>query len=126
MALGYPLVQIQGQALKASFGHVNALSGVKDDPRFLQIDVPVQPGNSGGPLVNEKGDLVGVVTATLDQIVTLKETGVLPQNVNYAVKLQNMRNILTGLPVTRGGNKPLNFKRLVEEYGGSVFLVVAR
>src|SRR3546814_16743387 len=42
MALGYPMISIQGQALKATFGRVNALSGIEDDPRFLQIDVPLQ------------------------------------------------------------------------------------
>src|SRR5262249_30839329 len=58
MALGYPLIQLEGQALKATFGHVNALTGIEDDPRFMQIDVPIQPGNSGGPLINEKGELL--------------------------------------------------------------------
>lgn len=84
--LGYPLVQIQGQEQKASFGRINSLTGIKGDQRFLQIDIPVQPGNSGGPLINTKGQVAGVVTATLDQLVTLKMSGHIPQNVNYAVK----------------------------------------
>lgn len=84
--LGFPLISIQGQELKASFGRVNALTGIKDDFRFLQIDVPIQPGNSGGPLINARGKVIGIVTATLDALVALRSSGSLPQNVNYAVK----------------------------------------
>lgn len=84
--LGYPLIQIQGQEQKASFGRINSLTGIKGDIRFFQIDIPVQPGNSGGPLINTKGQVAGVVTATLDQLITLKMSGHIPQNVNYAVK----------------------------------------
>lgn len=126
MALGYPLVRIQGQALKASFGRINSLSGIKDDPRFLQIDVPIQPGNSGGPLIGSDGRLVGVVTATLDQLNTLREAGVLPQNVNYAVKSDFAQPMLAGLNTLRPGRKQLSFQELVERYENSVHLIVAR
>ena len=84
--IGYPLVQIQGQEPKATFGRINSLSGIKDDIRFFQIDAPIQPGNSGGPLLDNSGNVIGVVTATLAQFVALRESGSLPQNVNYAVK----------------------------------------
>ena len=70
--LGYPLITLTGQEQKASFGRVNALSGIQGDIRFLQIDVPVQPGNSGGPLLSRDGRVVGVVTATLNQLIPLK------------------------------------------------------
>lgn len=84
--LGFPLVTIQGQEVKATFGRINALSGTNGDPRFLQVDVPIQPGNSGGPLLNRQGEVVGVVTSTLNQLVALRLSGALPQNVNYAVR----------------------------------------
>lgn len=84
--LGYPLVSIQGQEQKVTFGRINALSGIQGDIRYLQVDVPIQPGNSGGPLITEEGYVVAVVTATLNQLGTLKATGTLPQSVNYAVK----------------------------------------
>ena len=77
---------LQGQEQKATFGRVNSLSGIQGDIRFIQIDVPVQPGNSGGPLINDKGQVVGVVTATLNELVALQASGHLPQSVNYAVK----------------------------------------
>lgn len=86
MTLGYPLVEIQGEGQKAAFGRINALSGLADDIRYMQIDVPVQPGNSGGPLLNEHGVVIGLVSATVDQGVVLRASGTLAQNVNYALK----------------------------------------
>src|SRR3989338_2540671 len=87
MTYGFPLIQLQGQAPKATFGRINAFSGIQDDIRFLQIDVPIQPGNSGGPLITTHGKVIGITTATLSGLKTLKESGALPQNVNYAVKM---------------------------------------
>ena len=84
--LGYPQIGIQGQEQKATFGRINALSGIQGDFRFIQVDVPVQPGNSGGPLIDSLGRVVGVITSTLDVFTTLKTSGSLPQNVNYAIK----------------------------------------
>jgi len=84
--LGYPLIMIQGQEQKATFGRINSLSGMSDDIRFMQIDAPVQHGNSGSPLMNMNGQVIGVITATLNQIEILKVSGSLPQNVNYALK----------------------------------------
>jgi S1-C subfamily serine protease len=84
--VGYPLPNIQGQDQKATFGHVNALTGVRGDARFIQIDVPLQPGNSGGPLIDSAGRVVGIVTARLNELATLRASGSLPQNVNYATK----------------------------------------
>ena len=55
---------------------------------IVQIDVPIQPGNSGGPLFNQRGEVVGVVTATLDPRQTITTAGYIPQNVNYALKAE--------------------------------------
>jgi S1-C subfamily serine protease len=95
--LGYPLIALQGQEQKASFGRVNALSGVGDDSRFLQMDASIQPGNSGGPLFDKSGRVVGIVTATLSALATLRSSGALPQNVNYAMKSEYATPLLEGL-----------------------------
>jgi S1-C subfamily serine protease len=60
--------------------------GPQDDARYFQISVPVQPGNSGGALVDERGNVIGVVAAKLSASAALKATGALPENVNYAIK----------------------------------------
>jgi S1-C subfamily serine protease len=94
LTLGYPLVALQGQEAKATFGRVNALSGYQGDVRFAQIDVPIQPGNSGGPLLDRRGHVVGVVTSMLHPLATMQAAGVVPQNVNYAIKSEHARVLL--------------------------------
>jgi len=96
VALGYPLVPIQGREQKATFGHINALSGIQGDSRFTQLDAAVQPGNSGGPVLNRRGDVVGVVTQMLNPTATLAMTGAIPQNVNYAIKSDLVYLLLNG------------------------------
>ena len=87
MTLGYPLVQMQGESQKASFGRINALSGLEDDVRYVQMDATIQPGNSGGPLLNASGQVVGIVTATINQRTVMAAAGTVAQNVNYALKM---------------------------------------
>ena len=54
--------------------------------RFLQHSIPIQPGNSGGLLVSETGEICGIVQSTLNAMMLLGESGALPQNVSYAIK----------------------------------------
>ena len=86
LTLGYPLSTLAGESQKATFGRINATVGLRDDARYLQIDVPIQPGNSGGPLLNKRGEVIGIVSASLDDEATFARTGAVPQVVNYAVK----------------------------------------
>ena len=65
---------------------INSLSGIQGDATFFQISAPIQPGNSGGPLIDRHGNVIGIVTATATVSAFLRETGTLPQNVNWAVK----------------------------------------
>ena len=89
--MGYPVTDVLGQEPKFTEGSVSALSGLRGEASLLQISVPVQPGNSGGPLVNERGEVVGVVTSTAAVQAFLSATGTLPQNVNWAVKADYIR-----------------------------------
>ena len=129
-ALGYPLIAMQGQEQKATFGRVNALSGAQGDPRFAQMDVPIQPGNSGGPLLDRNGEVVGVVTSMLHQQQVLEAAGVIPQNVNYALKARWVSAVLAedvketwtpGAP----GDEERRFSELVDASQDSVVLVLA-
>jgi S1-C subfamily serine protease len=128
--LGYPLITLQGQEQKATFGHVNSTTGMQGDHRFAQIDVPIQPGNSGGPLIDEKGGVVGVVTSMLHPKVAMELAGVVPQNVNYAVKSHYVHALMTqGLPEgwksDPWAKKNRDYAELVSEAEDSVVLVVA-
>jgi len=84
--VGFPNIGLQGFAPKLAKGEIASLSGAQDDARYFQISVPVQPGNSGGALVDERGNVVGVVSAKLNARAALSTSGALPENVNYAVK----------------------------------------
>ena len=84
--LGFPDIQIQGFSPKMTKGEISSLLGIQDDPGQWQVSVPVQPGNSGGPLFDEQGNLIGLIESKLNAVVIANATGDVPQNVNYALK----------------------------------------
>ena len=94
VALGYPLSGLLAADANVSVGNVSALAGIADDSRYFQISAPVQPGNSGGPLLDASGHLVGIVTAKLDAVRVARFTGDIPQNVNFALKAEVARTFL--------------------------------
>jgi S1-C subfamily serine protease len=84
--VGFPSKQILGSSAKFTEGSVSSLSGIEGESTYMQISVPVQPGSSGGPVANFEGRVIGVVAATAAIEHFYRETGSLPQNVNWAVK----------------------------------------
>jgi trypsin-like peptidase len=94
VALGYPLAGLLATTTNVSVGAVSALAGLGDDSRHLQISAPVQPGNSGGPLLDASGHLVGIVTSKLNAVRVARFTGDVPQNVNFAIKADVARAFL--------------------------------
>jgi S1-C subfamily serine protease len=88
--LGYPLSQIMGDNIKLTDGIISSNTGVKDDIKYYQISVPVQPGNSGGPLFDENGNLAGLTTAKLNE----SAVGANIENVNYAIKANYLLNVI--------------------------------
>jgi hypothetical protein len=86
IALGYPLRGLLAMEANVSTGIVSATAGLKDDPTRLQISAPIQPGHSGGPLLDESGAVVGVVVSKLNALRVARMTGDVPQNVNFAIK----------------------------------------
>ena len=96
--VGFPNIGLQGFAPKLAKGEIASLSGAADDARYFQISVPVQPGNSGGALVDERGNVVGVVSAKLNARAAFAASGALPENVNYAVKSSFLLGFLESVP----------------------------
>jgi S1-C subfamily serine protease len=100
--IGFPNPEMQGIAPKLTRGDISSLAGARDDKRFFQISVPVQPGNSGGALVDSNGSVVGVILSRLDDNTTYVVSGALPQNVNYAIKGEILYEFLSSVPELHG------------------------
>jgi serine protease Do len=83
--VGYPLAGLLG-GLNVTRGSVTSLKGMSGDTTTMQISAPVQPGNSGGPVLNAKGHIVGVVVSKLDAQIVQDAIGDIPQNVNFAIR----------------------------------------
>lgn len=94
MVAGHPLSGLLGTDLIVTSGQVNALAGLLNDPTLLQISAPVQPGNSGGPIIDRSGDVVGVVVSKLNVEKMAKITGDVSQNINFAIKPEVLRMFL--------------------------------
>jgi S1-C subfamily serine protease len=110
-------------------GEISSLRGFMDDTNSWQISVPLQPGNSGGPLFDEAGNVIGIVVSKLDALKIAKQTGDVPQNVNYALKssifIPILQKINPDMPQVRKSffiNKKI--ETVVEEMEGSVVLIV--
>lgn len=86
LVIGYPLTGLLSSQTKVTTGTVSALAGIGDDTRFLQISAAVQPGNSGGPLLDDNGHVIGVIVSKLDAMSVAEQTGDIPQNINFAIK----------------------------------------
>ncbi|WP_062222879.1 serine protease [Aureimonas sp. D3] len=86
LALGFPLRSILADSLNVTRGNISSLMGLMNDANYLQISAPVQPGNSGGPLVDLAGRVVGVVTAKLNAVAVADLTGDIPQSINFAIR----------------------------------------
>jgi TPR repeat protein len=114
--IGFPNIGMQGFAPKLAKGEVASLSGAADDPRYFQISVPVQPGNSGGALVDDRGNVIGIVSAKLSARAALAASGSLPENVNYAVKSSLLLSFLESVPAVSAKLKaPVTADRKFED-----------
>jgi S1-C subfamily serine protease len=93
-AVGYPLRGLYGSGLTVTGGNLSTLPDPADGRGRMMISAPVQPGNSGGPVLNRAGVVVGVVVSRADDIFVLRQSGALPQNMNFAVGLDTLRGFL--------------------------------
>ncbi len=85
VVVGFPLRGLLASGPNVSEGIISALAGLGNDTRYIQISAPVQPGNSGGSLLDQSGNVVGIVVAKLDALKFALATGDIPQNVNFAI-----------------------------------------
>ena len=90
--LGYPIADIMGDEVKFTDGKISSKTGIQGDVTVYQISVPIQPGNSGGPLFDDKGSVVGITSSGLNRDYFKSE------NVNYAIKASYLKALVDALP----------------------------
>jgi hypothetical protein len=100
VVLGFPLYALVSKGVSLTTGNVSALVGLRDDRREIQITAPVQPGNSGGPLMDMSGNVIGIVNAKLNAIRAAEATGDIPQNINFAIRGSVVRQFLDSKKVS--------------------------
>jgi S1-C subfamily serine protease len=104
-AFGFPLSGILATGGNFTTGTVAAVAGLGDDTRYMQITAPIQPGNSGGPVLDQDGNVVGVVVSKLNVLRVAQATDDIAQNVNFAIKASILANFLdaNGIRYSLGG-----------------------
>jgi hypothetical protein len=122
---GYPFGARISSSVKITRGIVSSLSGIGDNFSQIQIDAALQPGNSGGPIIDENGDVVGVAVAKLDLKVMLEEYGVVPEGTNFGIKSSVVRNFLdaNGVKLRKPSGSKVSLKELGQHItDGTLFL----
>ena len=119
--LGFPLRATMGDEIKLTNGLISSNSGFSGDITSYQISVPVQPGNSGGPLFNSDGDIVGIINA--------RHTGA--ENATYAIKIPYLFNLIqiSGMDIPLNTENTIKNKKLsdqVKEIKEFVYIIEAR
>ena len=91
---GFPFGRKISTSVKVTKGIISSLTGIGNNYSNIQIDAALQPGNSGGPILNDRGNVVGVAVAKLDLKKVLKNFGVIPEDTNFGIKSNVVRNLL--------------------------------
>ena len=116
VAFGYPLVDTLSDSVKLTKGIVSALAGPNNNFAMIQIDAALQPGNSGGPVLNMNGLVVGIASSGLSKLKMAKEHKILPENVNFAVAAPTIVKFLkaNNINLAQGTNKIYKTKELAK------------
>jgi hypothetical protein len=125
--VGYPLAGILGFEPNVTFGYVSAVGGLRGDASRFQISAPIHKGNSGGPILGQDGQVIGIVTSKLDALAVQRSTGDLPQNISFGVRGELAQRFLASHAVRfasgAGGRRLENTE--VAAIGRSVTVLVA-
>ena len=92
---GFPFQQHLSESIKVTQGIISSLSGPGNDYSIFQMDAAVQPGNSGGPIINNQGELIGITVAKANSEAFYEETGSLPENINFGIKVETLKPFLS-------------------------------
>lgn len=96
VVFGYPLSSILNNGLNVTTGIISSETGMRNDQRMLQFSAAIQPGNSGGPVVDRTGNLVAVVRSKFSDKFALDRGNFVPQNLNYGIRTNILETFLNG------------------------------
>jgi S1-C subfamily serine protease len=126
-ALGYPMADVMGSEVKFTDGKISSKSGIQGDTRVYQISVPIQPGNSGGPLFDMEGNIVGITSSGLNRDYFKSE------NVNYAIKASYLKTLMESCPQEiilnekeRGSISSMSSTDRIKQYEDFVVLILTK
>lgn len=126
-ALGYPMADIMGEEVKFTDGKISSKSGIQGDVRVYQISVPIQPGNSGGPLFDMDGNIIGITSSALNKDYFKSE------NVNYAIKASYLKTLMESCPQeisleerTSNTNPNISLTDRIKQYADFVVLILTK
>jgi len=122
--LGYPFQDVMGNNIKLSSGMITGTTGIRDNDLSYTLDLNLNPGNSGGPLFNNSGDVIGIVSARLSD----EALGMKVENVSYAIKSERYlsrfdKSNLTEIPSTL---KNLSLEQKIQKIKPFIVIVKAR
>lgn len=108
MVAGYPFGVMFSSSMKVTKGIVSSTTGFADNSRRFQIDAASQPGNSGGPVYDQYGNIVGILVGGLNKLNVARQSGALPENVNFAIKASTINGFLSKSGVISASSKKSN------------------
>lgn len=115
--MGYPLTSLMGSEIKVTDGIISSTTGFQGDITTYQISSPVQPGNSGGPLFNNAGNVIGVINAKIPSA----------ENVSYAIKFSYLKNLLQlvddNISLTKTDKSNLTLSQKIESFKKTIYLI---
>ncbi|MDA8866592.1 trypsin-like peptidase domain-containing protein [Porticoccaceae bacterium] len=125
---GYPFGDVLSSSVKVTKGIVSSLKGIGNNSSNFQIDAALQPGNSGGAIVNNKGNVIGVAVAKLDQKVILENFGVIPENTNFGIRTNVIKNMISANEITLPveNKRELQKKELGKNLSEATYLLSCR
>ena len=118
VAMGYPYGKTVSSEIKLTSGSVSSLSGLGDEFTRMQIDAALQPGNSGGPLFDKAGNVIGVAVAKASLWAFLEAFGTLPENVNFGIKPSVVKTFLDSNNIrytTKNYNRDIGTEKIAEK-----------
>ncbi len=123
-ALGFPMADVMGNEVKFTDGKISSKSGIQGDVRVYQISVPIQPGNSGGPLFDMNGNVIGITSSGLNRDYFKSE------NVNYAIKASYLKTLMESCPQeiildenVQGNISNISLTDMIKQYEEFVVLI---